>query len=85
MTMLKSTFWNAAFDRAIKTMAQVAVALIGSGAIGFLDVNWVQVLSVSVTAGIVSVLTSLGGDGNTPGTPQALSAGSASTGKHVAR
>lgn len=83
--MLTRIFWNAAFDRAIKTMAQVAVALIGSGAIGFLDVNWVQVLSVSVTAGIVSVLTSLGGDGNTPGTPQALKDATASAGKHAAQ
>jgi hypothetical protein len=83
--MLKSTFWRAAFDRAVKTMAQAAVALIGSGAIGFLDVDWLQLLSVAALAGVVSVLTSLAGNGGTPGTPQALKVETTPTGKHVAR
>ncbi|GAA2237797.1 hypothetical protein GCM10010401_07510 [Rarobacter faecitabidus] len=52
---------RAAAIRATKTIAQTAVALIGTGAIGVLDVNWTAVVSASVLAGIVSLLTSLAG------------------------
>ena len=46
--------------RAIKTMAQTAVATIGtSAAMG--EVNWVLVGSASLLSGIVSLLTSLAG------------------------
>lgn len=47
--------------RSLKTVAQTAVALIGTGAIGILDVDWIAVLSASVLAGIVSILTSIAG------------------------
>lgn len=46
--------------RAIKTVAQTAVAIIGTGVVGFLDVDWIQILSVSVLAGLLSLLTSVG-------------------------
>lgn len=52
---------KAALIRALKTVAQTAVALIGTGAIGILDVDWIAVLSASVLAGIVSILTSIAG------------------------
>ena len=45
--------------RAIKTMAQTAVALLGTGAVGILDVDWVAVVSASLLAGITSILTSV--------------------------
>lgn len=52
---------KAALVRAIKTMAQTAVALLGTGAVGVLDVDWVAVLSASALSGILSILTSIAG------------------------
>ena len=46
-------------ERAVKTVAQVALATIGVNAAGILDVDWVQVLSVSALAGVMSLLTSV--------------------------
>lgn len=51
---------RAAGIRAIKTVAQAAIANIGTAA-ALGDVNWQFVLSAAVLAGIVSLLTSLGG------------------------
>jgi hypothetical protein len=46
--------------RAVKTVAQTAVSMITVGQ-AYAEVNWVQVWSVALTAGIVSVLTSIAG------------------------
>lgn len=52
-------YWGFAGERAVKTVAQVALATIGVTAAGLLDVDWVQVASVSVLAGVMSLLTSV--------------------------
>ena len=52
------TFARAAAIRAVKTICQTAVSLIGVGAV-MSDINWVQVGSASLLAGILSVLTSV--------------------------
>lgn len=57
--MFDSRFWMAASERALKTFAQTLVALIGTGAVGILEIDWVQMLSISATATVLSVLSSV--------------------------
>lgn len=54
------SWWKAAGIRAIKTVAQTAVATIGTAAV-LAQVDWWMVLSASVLAGILSLLTSVAG------------------------
>lgn len=51
---------RAAGVRAIKTVAQTAVATIGTGAV-FAEVDWRMVASASLLAGVLSLLTSVAG------------------------
>ena len=53
-------WFKAAGVRAVKTVAQTAVATIGTSAV-MGDVNWVMVGSASLLAGILSLLTSVAG------------------------
>ena len=50
----------AAAIRAVKTMAQTAVAMIGTSVV-MSDIDWKMVASASVVAGILSILTSIAG------------------------
>lgn len=52
---------KAAGIRAIKTIAQTAIATIGTSSVLLSDVNWKIVISASALAGILSLITSLAG------------------------
>ena len=57
---MNKKWWKAAGIRAIKTICQTAVATIGTATV-LEDVNWLMILSASLLAGILSLLTSLAG------------------------
>lgn len=50
-----------AIIRAIKTMAQGAITLIGSNMVNIIDINWLEILGCVATMGVLSILTSLAG------------------------
>lgn len=57
---MNKKWWKAAGIRAIKTVAQTAVATIGTS-VAIAEVNWLLVASASAMAGILSLLTSVAG------------------------
>lgn len=60
--MTTGQFWIDTLERAIKTMAQVVVATVGTGAVGITSLDWAQIGSLAATAGVVSIMMSLASD-----------------------
>ena len=58
--MITKNWFKAAGIRAIKTVAQTAVAMIGTSVV-IAEVDWIMVLSASALAGILALLTSVAG------------------------
>lgn len=57
--VLSLRFWQAAFDRALRTYAQVVVALAGSDVTKLVDLDWGQIFTIAAYAAMLSVFTSL--------------------------
>lgn len=58
--MINKAWFKAALVRAVKTMAQTAIATIGAAAV-LSAVDWPVVASATVLAGVLSLLTSIAG------------------------
>ena len=52
---------KAAGIRTVKTMAETAIALIGTNTIGITDVDWLAILSACALSGVVTLLTCVAG------------------------
>lgn len=60
MKLFSKEFWvDYAGERAVKTVAQTAIAFLGSGSVGLFTIDWAGLASVSLGAGLLSVLTSV--------------------------
>lgn len=59
-TLRSKKWWKAAGVRAVKTMAQAAIATIGASTM-ITETNWVMVASATAMAGLLSILTSVAG------------------------
>lgn len=71
--MWTADFWKAIAERAIKTFAQAAAAMLVAAGVGLLDADWIAVASVAGMAAVVSVLTSIGSAAATDGSPSLAS------------
>lgn len=60
MSIFNRKFLLATLERAIRTVAQSAAALIVAAGVGLLDADWITICSISGMAGLVSILTSVG-------------------------
>lgn len=59
MKFFSAEFWSYAGERAIKTVAQAGLAFLGTGSVGLFTIDFVGLASVSLGAGLLSVLTSV--------------------------
>lgn len=76
-------FWKATAERAFKTAAQTLLLLIGAGTVGITELNWPELLGLTGTAALLSVLTSVA-SGATDGNPSATNAETTTTARHRA-
>lgn len=64
--LLTATFWRAALERAVKTGAQTAAALLAVDGVNLLTLDWQAVGATTGLAVVLSVLTSIGSAGIGP-------------------
>ena len=57
--MRTKAFWTDAGERTIRTIAQSLLALMGTDALGIVGLDWMQMLSVALGAGLMSLLTAI--------------------------
>ena len=56
---MSKDFWYSASIRALRTICQTALSMIGTTAVVMGDVNWQMIVSASLLSGILSILTSI--------------------------
>jgi uncharacterized membrane protein len=70
MTMFTKTFWTAAAERALRTVAQALIAVIAATTFDWFTADWQAIAGTALTAGVLSLLTSIAsagiGDKGTP-------------------
>ena len=54
-----SKFWKDALIRAARSFCQSLVTLIGTDAVSSIDIDWLTILGISATYGVISILTSI--------------------------
>ena len=60
-TVFTKTWAKATMIRTIKTMAETAIALIGTNVVGVTEIDWLGVGSATLLSGIVTILTCIKG------------------------
>ena len=65
--MFSREFWIDTLERAVKTFAQAAVAVIGANAVGVTDIDFAVVASVAGLAALLSVLSSIASSASSAG------------------
>jgi hypothetical protein len=70
MTMFTKSFWTAAAERALRTVAQALIAVIAATSFDWFSADWQAIAGTALTAGVLSLLTSIAsagiGDKGTP-------------------
>ena len=61
MIFTDKNFWAYAAERAIKTAAQTAVAVLGAGMVSLLSIDFASLVAVAGGAALLSILTSVAG------------------------
>ena len=68
--MFTKTFWTAAAERALRTVAQALIAIIAATTFDWFTADWQAIAGTALTAGVLSLLTSIAsagiGDKGTP-------------------
>ena len=73
--MFSIPFVKATLERAIKTVAQALIAVFAASQFNWLSADWQQILAVALSAGVLSVLTSIASAGvGDKGTPSIVAA-----------
>lgn len=81
--MLNAAFWKAAFERAVKSAAQVAILTIGADSFNVVTMDWSEVAGFAGGGLVLSLLTSVA-FGARDGNPSATNAEVATDEPHVA-